>query len=1109
MLNESKSVLADKKEMGNPTQVKIKESKKHKAKHVTLLAVQPNPIPSIAMQMKDKSIYNIQTLDVDQGLNSSVILSMLEDKSGNLWFGTKGRGFNKYDGKTLRYYSIKENFSGENVWTIIQDKEENIWFGTNGGVTKFDGKYFTNYTSEEGLCGNDIRSIIQDKDGNLWFGSSDSGVSKFDGNYFTNYNEKSGLAGNKVYSIYQDKKGIIWFGAFGNGVCKFDGETFYQFNTKNSGIVSDYVWTVSEDKKGNIWLGCAEGLSRFDGKCFYNYTEKQGLSNTYILSVREDNDGNMWFGTFGGGVNKFNGKYFKPYTRNEGLSNNYVWSILEDNSGNLWFGTDGGGVNKFNPNSFVYLAEKEGLSTNNIRSIYEDRNNNLWFGTFGGGLNRFDGSSFTQYLVNESPRNNYIFSIKEDNAGTLWLGTYGAGVLRFDKKNRTDTKQTQINRYTFETGLGSDYIWPIIEDKTGKLWIGTELGVSVYDGKSFSLYSTKQGVGEGKVFSIIEDKKGKIWIGSDGGGVSCYDGKQFKKYTELEGLVGNTINSIYEDKQGFLWFGTNDGISRFDGKEFINYTIKDGLSSNIIQSFVEDNDGNIWCGTAKGLCCILKKQTGNSETKIIQFKSEDGLKSETFFLNSTLLDSKNRIWWGNGEALTMLDMNKFKFNETTPIVQLSNLYIQGNYFDFNQLKASIDSNKIEDDVIKLIKFKDVEKFSNFPKGLELPYKINHLTFNFNAIDWYAPQQIKYQFKLEGLDEEWSSLTPETKADYRNLPYGNFTFRVKAIGSANKWSDVFEYSFVIHPPWWYTWWAYTLYALGAIVSVVLIVWLNGKRLRARANELKIRVDEATEEIRHQKDLIEEKHKEITDSINYAERIQRSFLATKDLLDENLDDYFIFFKPKAVVSGDFYWASKLSDSNFAVVTADSTGHGVPGAIMSILNISSLELAIKEKLISPAAIFNYVRHQIINRFKNEKSEQGGKDGMDASLFVIDRKNNKITYAAANNPIWIVRNNELLELKPDRMPIGKYETDHIPFSENSFDIMKGDIIYTITDGMPDQFGGPKGKKFKTVQLKELLISICKLPMVEQKEQISLAFDQWIGDLEQIDDVTVIGVKV
>ena len=257
-------------------------------------------------------------------------------------------------------------------------------------------------------------------------------------------------------------------------------------------------------------------------------------------------------------------------------------------------------------------------------------------------------------------------------------------------------------------------------------------------------------------------------------------------------------------------------------------------------------------------------------------------------------------------------------------------------------------------------------------------------------------------------------------------------------------------------------------------------------------------------------------------------------------EATDNYFVFFQPKDVVSGDFYWASKLSNANFALVTADSTGHGVPGAIMSILNISSLEKACEEKkLTEPAEILNYTRTKIIERLKKDGSEQGGKDGMDCSLICFDFKNKKLKIANANNPVWIVRKiaatepaevastssatNEIIEIKPDlspetreiievkgdKMPVGKHDKDKEPFTQKTIDVIEGDLVYALTDGFPDQFGGEKGKKFMSKNLKELLAANAHLPMQEQKQLLQTTFKNWIGDLEQIDDVTVIGVRI
>jgi tetratricopeptide (TPR) repeat protein len=271
----------------------------------------------------------------------------------------------------------------------------------------------------------------------------------------------------------------------------------------------------------------------------------------------------------------------------------------------------------------------------------------------------------------------------------------------------------------------------------------------------------------------------------------------------------------------------------------------------------------------------------------------------------------------------------------------------------------------------------------------------------------------------------------------------------------------------------------------------------------------KVETTLQEVEHQKEIIEEAHKEITDSIDYAERIQRSFLATKEILDTNLKDYFVFFKPKDVVSGDFYWADLLSNGTFALVNADSTGHGVPGAIMSILNISSIEGAIKEGATTPHEIFNKTRKSIIKRLQKDGSPEGGKDGMDASIVCFDFENKKLTYTAAQNPIWIIRDGNLTEIKPEKMPIGKHQFDHMPFEGGEFNMQKGDQIYTLTDGFQDQFGGPKGKKFMVKKMREYVLSISHLPMTEQHQKLNEGFSDWKGEVEQVDDVCVIGIKI
>jgi serine phosphatase RsbU (regulator of sigma subunit) len=263
------------------------------------------------------------------------------------------------------------------------------------------------------------------------------------------------------------------------------------------------------------------------------------------------------------------------------------------------------------------------------------------------------------------------------------------------------------------------------------------------------------------------------------------------------------------------------------------------------------------------------------------------------------------------------------------------------------------------------------------------------------------------------------------------------------------------------------------------------------------------------IQLQKHVVEEKQKEIVDSINYAKRIQTALLASDKLMSDNLQDHFIYYHPKDIVAGDFYWATNTNEG-FIYVTADCTGHGVPGAFMSVLSITKLNECINQMNITrPDLILNSVRTEIIHALNPEGSKEESKDGMDAVLCKLDRKKMKLHYAAANNSFYIVRNNELQTHKADKMPVGKSINDTMPFILHEVDLQKGDVIYTLTDGYADQFGGPKGKKLRYKQLEELLLKISGLDMAGQRAALSELFDSWKGLLEQVDDVCIIGVRV
>jgi PAS domain S-box-containing protein len=257
-------------------------------------------------------------------------------------------------------------------------------------------------------------------------------------------------------------------------------------------------------------------------------------------------------------------------------------------------------------------------------------------------------------------------------------------------------------------------------------------------------------------------------------------------------------------------------------------------------------------------------------------------------------------------------------------------------------------------------------------------------------------------------------------------------------------------------------------------------------------------------------IEKKNKAIRDSINYAKRIQHAMLPLREEIKSNLPDSFILFKPKDVVSGDFYWFSALGDDIF-IAAADCTGHGVPGALMSMIGNSFLnEIVNEKKILEPAAILDTLRENIIKTLRQRGEESEAKDGMDISLCRISKKTLEMQFAGAFNPLYLIQNGELTEVKGDRFPIGYTKgKEGIRFQNHNFQLKKGDLIYLFTDGYADQFGGPKEKKFMYKHFKETLLSIREKPMAGQKEVLDNAIEDWKGPLEQIDDILVIGCRV
>jgi len=1104
------------------------------------IACETNSIPCVGLKseltkspiLKESSRFNVQVFDVEQGLNSPYMRSAIADSKGNLWFGSEDGGIGKYDGTSITYISPENGLPNNTSYAMMEDSKGNIWLGTwGGGLCKYDGRTFSIISEETGLSHNHITALLEDTEGNIWIGTVVSGLAKYDGKSLTHYGKGTGIPSNRINYLYQDSKGSIWIGTSGGGMSEFDGEKFKMYNT-SCGLQSDYILSINEDAAGTIWFGTnGDGVISYDRNTFTHYSENINMEAPVVTSVLVDTDQNIWAGTNGSGVYKICDSTYEHYSTQDGLSSDYIRFLIQDNGENIWMGTSGGGNSIIHRNKFKYLIKSDGISGDAVETIIEDPEGKLWFGTDGGGLSSYDGENFVHYNEESGLISHTVPKIIYTSKGDLWANSWDTGLVRFDGE--------RLFTYSKINGLINSQIRFIEEDLEGNLWLGTRFGVVVYNGETFVYFSDEDALTNSQILCIYTDSKGNVWLGSRNG-LTKFDGEGFTAFSEGSGLSNNVITCINEDADGNLWIGTNGGgINVFDGETFTYYTEKNGLSHNLIRSIEQDDKGQFWVTTEKGMNLLVDADSTNpnnvANKRVIKFGKEDGVKGLDFYASSSLIDSKNNGWWGGGNLTVKLDVDDYKLNEKIPEVSLKQIDINEEYYDFHNLEQS-DSLGFT--------FGEGAAFNNYPSQLELEHYNNHLAFHYGAIEWGAPHKLLYSYRIVGLDTKWSTPSVETKADYRNIPFGDYTFEVRAIGESQQWSEPLTYSFSILPPWWHTWWARGLYLFIGLFSVFMYVRWKTLKMKKRQKELETEVKLATAEILSQKKIVElahvetekqkeeiekqheqleEVHQEITDSITYAKRLQDAILPSVEEVNTGIDNNFIYFKPKDIVSGDFYWFEKAGDWTY-IAAADCTGHGVPGALVSVVCSNALNRSLNEfKITDPSKILDKTRELVIKTFA--KSGEGVKDGMDIALVAIN--GNDILFAGANNPLWVVRKTDLLtdeqkelkssvvqddysliEYKASKQPVGLYE-GMTNFVQEKLTLVKGDVIYLFSDGFPDQFGGLKGKKFKYKPFKNLLISMSGKPMSEQKSEINGVFNDWKGDFEQIDDVCIIGVRV
>jgi ligand-binding sensor domain-containing protein/serine phosphatase RsbU (regulator of sigma subunit) len=1068
-------------------------------------------------------------ITAEQGLSMGVVNCLIQDSYGFMWFGTQD-GLNKYDGYTITVYknnpldsnSLSNNF----IYSLYEDNEGILWIGTNGGgLDAFNlntgrFRHFTeNGSNGRALSNNSVRSILADRDGKtLWVGTDDglNAVDRKTGKitvYVNDPDHSGSISNNSAWCLHQSRDGKLWIGTYGGGLNMFDKNTgkFSQYTQldKNGEIIfenADKVRSIHEDKDGIFWIGTyGEGVQKFDprsGTFLTNirndHNDPNTLANDRVTHVTEDEKGVLWIATYGGGIDQ----YFKSTGRirhfmydeknSNSISSNQIKYVFHDRVGSVWIGTEGGGVNTYfrASSKFTYYKRRNdtdnSLKSNVVLALLEDKEGLLWIGTSEGGLTTLDRKTDTykQYPELSNANNNSVLSLCEDREGLIWVGTWGGGLNSYDKKTGKVTVYEKFRKST-----SNATIICVMQDSKGLIWIGTYGGgVFSYDKdkKLFINYTTDEGLASNNIYTIFEDRRGEMWIGTEGGGVNVLNVstghvKVYAHDDKANSISSNSVNNVYEDAEGNLWFATANGLNKLNRKteHFDHFFEKDGLPNDYIYCVMPDKSGNLWMSTNKGVSRFNTRTRNENGSAFRNFDVNDGLQGLEHNQGAFFRSASGEMFVGGVNGFNTFIPERILDNPNIPVIRITS------YKRFGQ-EVALDT---------MIYHKSF---------LDLSWRQNFFSFEFAALDFQMPGKNKYSYKLEGVDENWSPPSTQRYASYTELKGGDYVLRVRAANNDGIWNnDGITLYIHIQPPFWQTRWFYVLCALLVVAAFWGFLKYRTGAIKRENKILEEKVEARTKELA-------QKNKDITSSIQYAKRIQLAILPPLEQIAKHFPHYFVVYKPKDIVSGDFYWFG-IKDGRKIIAAVDCTGHGVPGAFMSMIGHNLLNQIISENGITqPDQILNALHRGVQAALKQGSNVVDTSDGMDMAICSISADNTELEFAGAYRPLYILNKEKFQRIDADKFPIGGSQLDvDRKFSVHKVALTKGDTIYMTSDGYADQFGGEKGKKFMVKRLNELLVSIQGQTMEEQGATLERTFEAWKGGHQQIDDILVIGIRV